>query len=344
MARIKTDGKFTAPKPHGPPRIRLAFPGEKFPPGQEPFLVEQQYMQFAADYLRSKESGESESLLGTEWEKFEENKAFDDVSRLNEAKLVEESNIQSLAAGLVQFTRTYATVPPTRHVYESYPWRVPGLIESQIVARFFTIESKTESGSDWILSVPDASAISAPDSNGEGGVTSIRIQYLATSEANNNAWQVRHQLRKIKSRTDSSITVEKIRDAQFSELQLLTPLVDRRDPRTETVSSVVEVEYFLVGTGETPFQAIQADGELEIKDKLEIRDSTGKVTDTISTDTERSVTDWNKMRAGATPLTENLASRTTDTGEPVGVIAEASVIRRWKGPIYEMSTRYVKAQ
>lgn len=146
--RFAVDGDFTVPSPIGEPRISYPFEGDSHAPSAkiavlvqgnnpsgykyqiqeqvddgnfsvEAFVIEQDF-QVAADFYGG-------IKLNTAYDV--DSYAPDYAGSLNLALavLVNESPTINEGNGLVKWTRTYATVPPTRNSYESYHFTFPGI-------------------------------------------------------------------------------------------------------------------------------------------------------------------------------------------------------------------------
>lgn len=105
MAAFKTDGTFTTADVHGGPR--RTFPFER---DLTAFIEEQDYMILKANFSRLALSTAHPSIPT--------------------AFLVQETDLQNLGAGLVQWTRRYATVPATRNEYESFAATFPAIFDA----------------------------------------------------------------------------------------------------------------------------------------------------------------------------------------------------------------------
>lgn len=95
MAAFKVDGTFTAAEVQGGPN--RTFPFER---DTTAFIEEQKYIIAKANFSRL--------AIGTVH------------PTITTAFLVAETDLQNVGAGLVEWTRRYATVPATRNEYETY--------------------------------------------------------------------------------------------------------------------------------------------------------------------------------------------------------------------------------
>lgn len=95
MSAFKVDGTFTVATAQGGPQ--RTFPFER---DLTAFIEEQRYIQTKADFARLALSTAHPTIAT--------------------AFLVQETDLQNVGAGLVEWTRRYATVPATRNEYESY--------------------------------------------------------------------------------------------------------------------------------------------------------------------------------------------------------------------------------
>lgn len=229
--------------------------------------------------------------------------------------LVEETTPQSIMGGMVRFTRTWSRIPASRTDYESFAFTFPG-IEAGAVYTPNSVSGNTGSTSAGVttLSISGGDTISYGDS--------CRITYNAFDNVQQYTRRVIRTA--LVGTTGGTLKVDQIVDSLDAQPLYFFEAVKielGREPITETVASLLTYDYFLPGVspGITSFQDIS----LYIKDI--IIDSDGLQTDTYSDTT--------------TPSTAIYRSNLS-VGDMI--VAEDSVIRRWKGPILERVTRYVR--
>lgn len=105
MAAFKVDGTFTTAAVQGGPT--RTFPFER---DLTAFIEEQKYIILKANFARLALSTAHPSIAT--------------------AFLVGESDLQNVGAGLVEWTRRYATVPATRSEYESFLYTYPEIVNA----------------------------------------------------------------------------------------------------------------------------------------------------------------------------------------------------------------------
>lgn len=105
MAAFKVDGTFTTAAVQGGPH--RTFPFER---DTTAFIEEQRYIQLKANF-----------------ERLALNTAHPTIPT---AYLVQETDLQNVGAGLVEWTRRYATVPATRIEYQADPYVFPAVFDA----------------------------------------------------------------------------------------------------------------------------------------------------------------------------------------------------------------------
>lgn len=105
MSAFKVDGTFTSAAVQGGPH--RTFPFER---DLTAFIEEQRYMILKANFARLALSTPHPTIAT--------------------AFLVQETDLQNLGSGLVEWTRRYATVPATRSEYESYAVTFPAIYDA----------------------------------------------------------------------------------------------------------------------------------------------------------------------------------------------------------------------
>ncbi|MGC3961332.1 MAG: hypothetical protein QM813_26415 [Verrucomicrobiota bacterium] len=103
MSAFKTDGDFTTASPTGVARVSFPIDGDT-----SARIIEQDYIQLASSFAAL--------ALNTPH------------PTIATAFLVGESPLEDLGAGVVQWTRRFATVPANRDEFESFSYRFPGLL------------------------------------------------------------------------------------------------------------------------------------------------------------------------------------------------------------------------
>jgi hypothetical protein len=227
-------------------------------------------------------------------------------------RCVGEGNLTSIGAGIVSWDRTYARTPNTRFVWESYNWKVPG-IATAVNEGLFSINALTSTQGPTVTTIKTTAAHGASVNDW------VSITYYGVANA---VTFHRSVLKKVVTVADTTtFTIAKITDDILVESGLLAwKLVQvgaTRVPSLRTVTSKTVNEYFTVG------DLVSTPDNVIILMKEQAIGSDGVETDTYS------------------PLTTPTAAQFRAT---IGQwrVAEDSILRQWKGPIYERSTRYVK--
>ena len=235
-------------------------------------------------------------------------------------RLVEETPLNSIVGGLVRWTRKFAKQPTSRIEWESYAWRRPGFTGDTINATFTLASQPTSNSAGNLLFtvVPLNSKV------GHGLVAgdSVVITYLATIPAIGET--TRYVTRKVISISgQSSFIVGPIVD-RVKSYTSIQPGGISRPVETLVVSSRLEIEYHhIVGIGDS----FKSPNEIPIANPDQIISADNAITDSYGSTTTPSVTTYLSSVADGT-----------------WIVAEATIIRRWLGNYYEVSTRKVRAQ
>lgn len=301
-ANIFTDGDFVTATPTGRARILRPFAAEG---DNETRVVEVDYVQQA---LYFEPSFLNYTLYLHDLPEYRERGNFPN------AYLVDESAQNPIGSTLVQFTRTFAEIPKRRVQFESYAWRRPGAEGGSFGAR------KTISGTP--VQIGSTTRITTTTTHGLIVGDAVLIQLYATSS---DGRSVTLSLKSFVT-VENSTTVFTIpvfvdsEDWPNQTWQYVTEIGMQREAETVEVSSFVELDYWLPGV--TANCATFADIPIIPRDV--IIDSSGGEVDTLSDTTTPTQGEY----------LVNVASKKTR-------VVVASIIRRWKGNIYERATRYV---
>jgi hypothetical protein len=225
--------------------------------------------------------------------------------------LTDESALRPLGGGLAEFTREYAKIPSGRRVPQSQGWKVPGLGSENPPGAFVGIDSASASSGQQTFQLDADPSVSA------GGT--VAIEYVVST----NTQQLnRRVMRGVVSASSSSVTIASpVTDnlpISWLRLQSIEP---GRDAEVHTVPSVIQFDYFLPGINVPSLEEIDI-----LNEDTEIYDNTGRKTDTFTETTSPTLLEW----------------RTKTSGEEM-ICCERSLLRVWKGNIYERQTRYTKA-
>lgn len=223
--------------------------------------------------------------------------------------LVEESSPQDLNGGVVQWTRTYAAIPESRIEYESYAHTFPGL-EVGTLGPIRYISSGSNAASVTTLTTTVSHGISVGDQ--------VIVKYTGRLP---DGTQLGGQVFRIAltGTTGTTLKVDIIIDdvAQYLTAQKADI---GRSQFTEEVTSWMRYDYFLPGVSAN----VTKFGDITIFNSPVIVDADGNRTTTYGATTAPTKTEY-----------------LTDVKNKVPYIAHDSIVRRWRGNIYERMTRYI---
>tara|TARA_R110000803_G_scaffold89823_3_gene157108 strand:- start:111 stop:974 length:864 start_codon:yes stop_codon:yes gene_type:complete len=225
--------------------------------------------------------------------------------------LVGESPATSFGGDLVSWVREYATIPASRSIPQSHPWKIPGLGAEAPPGSLVNITGSAINGLLQTLTVdadPDAVA---------GGTVSI--QYVTASET---AQQNQVTQRGIDSATASQVVITPpITDPNFIGWLQLQTIEPGRDPEVMPVASDLEIDYFLPNVNTGSRSGIPIVLEYAI-----ISDSTGRKTASFTATSVPSLSTYRaKVAAGAR------------------ICCARSTLTPWKGNIVARQTRYTQS-
>lgn len=225
--------------------------------------------------------------------------------------LVGESPIKTFGGLLVSWTREYATIPASRSIPQSHPWKIPGLGSQSPPGALVNITGSSISGLNQTLTVD-----SDPDAT--GGDT-VSVQYVTSSQT---AQQNQVTQRGVVSATTSTIVITPpITDPNFTGWLQVQTIEPGRDPEVFPVPSDLEVDYFLPGINAASRASIPIVLEYPI-----IFDSTGRKTASFTTTSVPTLTEYRaKISAGSR------------------ICCARSTLTPWKGNIVARQTRYTPA-
>jgi hypothetical protein len=219
------------------------------------------------------------------------------------------------APGFYKWTRTYARIPPSRQVFGSYSWLVPGISTGAVFSPQNITGSSDAAGVTTItaasspsISVGDSCSISYTFTDSATG-TQYGRNVLRTALTGTSGATIKVALISEPGGTITYITIKKVQPGRPAEAL--------------EVNSMAQLDYFLPGVSAgvaTPFDIPRISA-------LEIYDGDGLKVNVFTASTVPTITEW---RA-------SIAAR-----ENICVVS--SVVRRWKGNIYERETRYCIAQ
>lgn len=232
---------------------------------------------------------------------------------IKDAYLVSESPLDALGGGVVKWTRTYARIPASRQRFESYSWTVPGIGTEAVYSTVNISSNSSAAGVTTLITSSSSTAIVGD---------SVLVSYNYTAPT---GYLYRRDMLKtcLAGTSGTTINVDLISEPGGTIAYLFLRKVEPgRDPYTEEVGSILQLDYFLPGV------STGVDFPQDIPDisPLAIYDNTGRQTASFTATTTPTLATWRSKVAA---------------GEYVCVVR--SIPRRWLGNIYERATRYVKA-
>lgn len=228
--------------------------------------------------------------------------------------LVAETAPTEIGGGIIKWTRTYSKIPALHYRYESYGWLVPG-IGSEAVYADVSIASYTGGA--------PATLVTSTSSTATVGDT-VSVSYTFTDTTTGTSYGRRTRRTCLTGTSGTTLKVDNIWEPggtiTFNTLRKVEP---GRNPETVEVQSLVALDYWLPGVS----AGITTPMDIPVIDAYEIYDGDGRKTNTFESDSDPSVSDW----------------RTSVANREI-IVAVASIVRPWLGPIYQRATRYVVAQ
>lgn len=231
-----------------------------------------------------------------------------------DAYLVSESALKAIGGGIVEWTRTYSRIPLSRQRFESYSWTVPG-IGSEAVYSSVNISSTSSAAGVTTITTASSSTATVGDS--------VQVSYTFTDGVTGTQYG-RSVLRICLTGTSgTTVKVDLIAEPGGTiTYQTLKKVEPGRDPYTEEVGSLVQLDYFLPGVS----AGIATVQDIPLVEPVTIYDNTGRQTTSFAATTSPTLATWRGYVAAETYI-----------------CAVRSIPRRWMGNIYERATRYVKA-
>ena len=298
VANYFTDGDFTTPVRVNRARVSRPFSAEG---DNSTRVIEVDYVQHQ-DYFYPDTPDRAMHLTDYNWNDFPV------------AYLVNESALEPLGSDLVQFTRTFAEIPKTRVIGESYAWRRPG-ISGGTLSSTIAISASASSTGQTLLTLSTVSGLSV------GDLVLVRY-YVGWTDSGSTVY--RYAQRNINDIVSSVIYVDLISDPMGTpRYEWALKYSQYRDAETMEVGSFVTLDYFLPGVSSN----VSSFRNIPIIPRDIIRDSSGKETDLLANDSDPTQTAY-----------------LTDVKNQVLRVVVASTVRRWMGNIFERSTRYVVTQ
>jgi len=233
----------------------------------------------------------------------------------NTLYLVHESPRIPAGGDIVKWTRFYAKIPEQRSEFESYALKIPGLAgnEALIIRRITANEANANTQQ------VNLTAAGHGFSNGDG----ITVEWHTIQSGNPTLSFTRQAFRTVVAVINSNAFVTKaITDFNTVNFHAAWSYGTRRLPRTEKVNSRLQFDYYLPGVT----NAVNSPADIPILQPTKILDFAGNEIDTYSDSTD--------------PTQQAYLANTVGNE----VVVEESVLRTWRGPIYERQTRYAEAR
>ena len=214
----------------------------------------------------------------------------------------------------VRWTRTYAKIPPSRQMFEGYSWLVPG-IGTGAVYSAQTVTSAANAAGVTTLTCGGNTTASAGDS--------LSVSYTFTDGVTGTQYG-RTVIRTMTGGSGTAPSVALISEPGGTITFLTAKKVEPGRPAEALeVGSSLQLDYYLPGVS----AAIGTPFDIPIIGELQIYDGDGVKVDSFTAATSPTITSWR-----------------TSISTSAKVCVVASIVRRWKGNIYERATRYCIAR
>jgi hypothetical protein len=216
--------------------------------------------------------------------------------------------------GFYKWTRTYARIPPSRQVFESYSWLVPGIGTGAVFSPQTVSSAVDAAGTTTLTCAGDTTAVAGD---------SLSISYTFTDSVTGTQYG-RTVIRTMTGGSGTAPSVALISEPGGTITYNTAKKVEPGRPAEALeVGSSLQLDYYLPGVSAgigTPF-------DIPIIDELQIYNGDGIKVDSFAADTSPTIATWRLQVAAS---------------DKVCVVA--SIVRRWKGNIYERATRYCIAR
>jgi hypothetical protein len=253
-----------------------------------------------------------------------------------------DSDFTDLGGGIIQFTRSFAKVPPRRVEGAAVAWTVPGLAASgdHALLSVNSITATTDATYGTLLSITTAGA------HGLVAGDYVALYYPRTTEASAQYW---YSIAKVISVSGFAFMVKASEvpagaTATISVVQKTGDGVDTsRPPEDRTVGGYSVYDYFLSADGVAG---------IEIYEPIKIKTPSGAHVDTYNIGTTPTLLAYSEAmeyaadsaRAFSELLAYGRETSGTVHGHPALMVVQPSAVRRWRGNIWERETIYVRAQ
>lgn len=228
--------------------------------------------------------------------------------------LVEETPVDPIGGGLGKWKRIYAREPNNRTQWESFAWRRPGLSPDISPFNIAISGTPTHSGGRTTITTISDHGLQVDD----GVIIAYNIKFNADTAETTR--QVFRKVLNVTTRTTFQVDLISEKVTTWHSIRE----TGGRLPTTVVVTSRVELAYFHVGGIGAQYTSPE---KIPILNPESIVNSLQEDTDTYSPTT-----------------TPTLAEYLVHVRDQEWIVAEASIIRRWMGNIYERATRFVMAQ
>lgn len=229
-------------------------------------------------------------------------------------RLVDEVPLQEIGAGIIQWTRKFARPPAPRTEYESYAWRRPGYTNDSVYFQRVISGTPAVVNGRLRITVVGNHGLTVGDS----AVVRYTVRLTSSEETGHSV------SRKVLALVgNSSFEVSPI-VGTVTAWNSVEPGGLTRPVETRVVTSRMEIFYHHVGATGDVFQSPE---QLDTVNPVTIYNSSDQEGDSYSDETTPTVTEY-----------------LADVSANKWIVVEGSIVRRWLGKIYEVSTRKVRAQ
>jgi hypothetical protein len=218
------------------------------------------------------------------------------------------------------YERTYHSTPVVRgknttsgYLEETYVWTIPGIDDSLGFRIKYDVSSVSYATTTVTLNC--SATVTDIDPNDY-----ITVEYKSTNPSTGNSYYSQYNT------IASAVVGAAVTCGKSNDTGVITYLTVRRSdlarkPFQETVCSYVQKEYFNVG------KDVKSIDDVPRSLAWRVYDASGYITDTVTANSSPNLTQYRAL---------------IDAGTLI--VAEATVIKPWKGPILEATTRFVRAQ
>jgi hypothetical protein len=231
-----------------------------------------------------------------------------------DAYLVEESAPSHIGGTVGAWTRTFARIPLSYHELEPFVYTVPGVTDNPTVL-VRNVYGFSSSAGVTTITFLSAHNFTVGDP--------VLIDYWVKDNKENLFFN-REVFRLVATIPNTTtITVELISEPNpIVVMNSVRPAQAGRKPFQRVVQSWLQTDFFLPGIS----VGITSANDIPLFEAWKIIDNTGNISDTLSATSQPTLTEYRTM---------------VNTKQKI--VAEPSQLKRWKGNIWQRTTRYVVA-